>query len=454
LIADPLPFTFRASGLPRKLMIRNVFLTLLLAIAAVPAELAAQALPSETMDRIVAIVEEDVILQSELDRAVNNILAQYAGRSAQLPPRDVIERQVLERLILIRLQLQRAESTGIRISDTELDQAVTRLAQQNGATLDQLRGSLERDGFSWEEFRKTMRDEMIVQRMRQRFVQSRVNVTDTEVEILLASGGLKRGEVRLSHILVAVPDGATPEQIRSARDKVELVGKELSGGLDFGAAAIRYSDGQQALEGGDLGWRRYDEVPSAFVDLIATLKPGEVTQPMRGPSGFHILKLVDTREESRQMVREYNARHILIKTTELVSSSEALASVRNLRDRIIAGEDFAVLAREFSEDTTSANLGGDMGWFEIGAYGTRVAQELETLADSDVSQPFQTEVGWHIVQRLGTREQDRTDERLREQARDTLRNRKAEEEWENFTRQLRNESYVENRLAPEQEGAS
>jgi peptidyl-prolyl cis-trans isomerase SurA len=435
-------------------MIRNVFLTLLLAIAAVPAELAAQALPSETMDRIVAIVEEDVILQSELDRAVNNILAQYAGRSAQLPPRDVIERQVLERLILIRLQLQRAESTGIRISDTELDQAVARLAQQNGATLDQLRGSLERDGFSWEEFRKTMRDEMIVQRMRQRFVQSRVNVTDTEVEILLASGGLKRGEVRLSHILVAVPDGATPEQIRSARDKVELVGKELSGGLDFGAAAIRYSDGQQALEGGDLGWRRYDEVPSAFVDLIATLKPGEVTQPMRGPSGFHILKLVDTREESRQMVREYNARHILIKTTELVSSSEALASVRNLRDRIIAGEDFAVLAREFSEDTTSANLGGDMGWFEIGAYGTRVAQELETLADSDVSQPFQTEVGWHIVQRLGTREQDRTDERLREQARDTLRNRKAEEEWENFTRQLRNESYVENRLAPEQEGAS
>jgi peptidyl-prolyl cis-trans isomerase SurA len=435
-------------------MIRNVFLTLLLAIAAVPVELAAQALPSETMDRIVAIVEEDVILQSELDRAVNNILAQYAGRSAQLPPRDVIERQVLERLILIRLQLQRAESTGIRISDTELDQAVARLAQQNGATLDQLRGSLERDGFSWEEFRKTMRDEMIVQRMRQRFVQSRVNVTDTEVEILLASGGLKRGEVRLSHILVAVPDGATPEQIRSARDKVELVGKELSGGLDFGAAAIRYSDGQQALEGGDLGWRRYDEVPSAFVDLIATLKPGEVTQPMRGPSGFHILKLVDTREESRQMVREYNARHILIKTTELVSSSEALASVRNLRDRIIAGEDFAVLAREFSEDTTSANLGGDMGWFEIGAYGTRVAQELETLADSDVSQPFQTEVGWHIVQRLGTREQDRTDERLREQARDTLRNRKAEEEWENFTRQLRNESYVENRLAPEQEGAS
>jgi peptidyl-prolyl cis-trans isomerase SurA len=418
---------------------------LLLAFAAaLPAR--AQMLPSETLDQVIAVVDEDVILRSELDRAVNNILAQYAGRAAQLPPRAVLERQVLERLIFIRLQVQRAEATGIRVSDTELDQAVLRIAQENNATVDQLRASLERDGFSYDEFRKTMREELQVQRLRQRFVQSRVQVTETEVDILLASGGLKRGEVRLSHILIGVPDGASSEQIRAAREKAERVRREIDEGLDFASAAIRYSDGQQALEGGDLGWRRYDEVPNVFVDLVAALKPGEVTQPMRGPSGFHILKLVDTRAASADIVREYHARHILVRTSELVSADDALAAVRNIRQRIEAGEDFATLAREFSEDKTSANLGGDMGWFELGAYGTRVGQVLGSLSDGELSEPFQTEVGWHIMQRLGSREVDRTEERVREQARETIRNRKAEEEYENFLRQLRGEAYVENRL--------
>jgi peptidyl-prolyl cis-trans isomerase SurA len=428
-------------------MIRPVaaLAALLLALAAaLPAR--AQMLSNEALDQVIAVVDEDVILRSELDRAVNNILAQYAGRAAQLPPRAVLERQVLERLIFIRLQVQRAESTGIRVSDTELDQAVMRIAQENNATVDQLRASLERDGFSYDEFRKTMREELQVQRLRQRFVQSRVQVTETEVDILLASGGLKRGEVRLSHILVGVPDGASSEQIRAAREKAERVRREIDEGLDFASAAIRYSDGQQALEGGDLGWRRYDEVPNVFVDLVANLKPGEVTQPMRGPSGFHIIKMVDTRDASAEIVREFNARHILVRTSELVSADDALASVRNIRQRIEAGEDFATLAREFSEDTTSANLGGDMGWFELGAYGTRVGQVLESLSDGQLSEPFQTEVGWHVMQRLGSRQTDRTEERVREQARETIRNRKAEEEYENFLRQLRGEAFVENRL--------
>ena len=270
-----------------------VLAALLLAfVAASPAS--AQMLSGESLDEVIAVVDEDVILRSDLDRAVGNILAQYAGRAAQLPPRPVLERQVLERLIFIRLQVQRAESTGIRVGDTELDQAVLRLAQENNATVDQLRASLQRDGFSYEEFRKTMREEMQVQRLRQRFVQSRVQVTETEVDILLASGGLKRGEVRLSHILVGVPDGASAEQIRAAREKAERVRREIDDGLDFESAAIRSSDGPQALEGGDLGWRRYDEVPNVFVDLVAGHRPGEVTQTMRGPSGFHILKNAET----------------------------------------------------------------------------------------------------------------------------------------------------------------
>ena len=422
----------------------------LAALAASPGA-RAQAIATDPVDRIVAVVDEDVILQSELDRAVGNILAQYAGRAGQLPPRDVIERQVLERLISIRLQLARAEQTGIRVSDMELDQSVMRLAQQNNVSLDQLRASLERDGFSYTEFRDTMRDELVVQRLRQRFVQSRVNVTDTEVDILLASESLKRGEVRLSHILVGVPDGASAAQIQTAREKAEMVKKELDGGLDFASAAIRFSDGQQALEGGDLGWRKFNEVPNAFADQIAGMQPGEVTQPMRGPSGFHILKLVDLREPQQELVREYNARHILIKTSELVSANDALDTVRDIRRRIEGGDDFAEMAKEFSEDTATANLGGDMGWFEIGAYGTRVEQVLNGLADGQLSEPFQTEVGWHLMQRLATREADVTDERRRDQAREIVRNRKAEEEYDLFLRQLRGEAYIENRLTDKAE---
>jgi peptidyl-prolyl cis-trans isomerase SurA len=425
-------------------------------LGGVTARVDAQMLSSEPVDRIVAVIDEDVILQSELDRALNNILAQYAGRSQQLPPRDVLERQVLERLIALRLQIQRAEQTGIRVSDSELDQAVLRLAQQNGATLDQLRASLERDGFNYEEFRKTLRDELLVQRMRQRFVQTRVAVTDTEVDILLASGSLRQGEVRLSHILITVPDGATPDLIQTAREKAERVKAELDGGLDFAAAAIRYSDGQQALEGGDLGWRRYEEVPSIFTDLVATMKKGEITQPMRGPSGFHILQLVDERQQSQQLVREFTARHILVRTSELVSSDDAHKSIENIRARIVAGEDFGKLAREFSEDKTSSNQGGDMGWFEQYDYGSRVGDVLASLKDNELSEPFQSEVGWHVMQRIGTREQDRTEEKLRETARETLRTRKSEEEYETFLRQLRAEAYIENRLtdAPDKEKSS
>ncbi|HVF33736.1 MAG TPA: peptidylprolyl isomerase [Candidatus Saccharimonadia bacterium] len=406
----------------------------------------AQALDNQALDKVVAVVEEEVILQSELDRAVAAILQQFADRSAELPARDVLERQMLERMIQQKLQVQRAESTGIRVSDAELDQAVQRLSQQNGATLDQMRASLERDGYSWEEFRKTMKDELVTQRLRQRFVQSRINVTDTEIDILLASESLKRGEVRISHILVGVPDGANAAQIQAAREKIDGIRREIDGGLDFAAAAIRYSDGQQALEGGDLGWRRYDEVPSIFADLVAGMEPGQVSQPLRGPSGFHMLKLVEKREQTSEIVQQYHARHIMVRTSELVPSDEALASIRNIRERIVAGEDFAALAKEFSEDKTSSNQGGDMGWFQLGDYGSRVSQVIEGLTDGQLSEPFQTEAGWHVMERLGTRDLDRTKDAVREQAAELIRNRKAEEEYDAYLRQLRAEAYIENRL--------
>jgi peptidyl-prolyl cis-trans isomerase SurA len=405
--------------------------------------LRAQALPLDPLDKIVAVTEEDVILQSELDRAVGNVLAQYRSNPQQLPPREELERQVLERLIIVRLQLQRAESTGIRVTDSEVDQAAQRVAEMNKIDMRTLRASLDRDGVSWDDYRKSLQEQITLQRLRQRVVQNQVNVSDGEIDILLASNSLKSGEVHLSHILISVPEGASAEQIEASKKKADEVKAQIDGGMDFSAAAIRFSNATDALEGGDLGWRRFDEVPEAFAELAEGMQAGQVSQVLRGPSGFHIVKLVEKRADSRQVVTEYHARHIEIAVDELTSSDEALKIAREVRQRIVDGhEDFAKLAKEYSKDANTAGQGGDMGWFPIDQYGTQVAQTMATMKDDEISQPFQTDVGWHIMQLLGTRQQDRTEQARRDQAREVLRNRKAEDEYENFVRQIRSESYA------------
>jgi peptidyl-prolyl cis-trans isomerase SurA len=406
--------------------------------------LQAQALlPAQSLDRIVAVVDDDVILQSELDAAVANVLNQYRANPQQLPPRDELERQVLERLILMRLQVQRAESTGIRVTDADIDQAMQRVAEMNKIDLGTLRASLQREGVSTDEYRKSLREQILVQRLRQRVVQNQVNVTDSEIDILLASNSLKSGEVHLAHILISVPEGASAEQIQKAKEKADDVKKQVDGGMDFTQAAIRFSNAPDALEGGDLGWRRFDEVPEAFANLAEGMQAGQISQVLRGPSGFHIVKLIEKRDTGRQVVTEYHARHIEIAIDELVPSDEALKTVREIRQRIVDGhEDFAKLAKEYSKDSTTAGAGGDMGWFPIDQYGSKVAETLATMKNDEISQPFQTDVGWHIIQLLGTRKQDRTEENKRDQAREVLRNRKAEDEYENFLRQIRSEAYT------------
>jgi peptidyl-prolyl cis-trans isomerase SurA len=374
---------------------------------------------------------------------VYNVLAQYRSNPEQLPPRNLLEQQVLQRLVIMHLQVQRAQGTGIRVSDTDVDQAVQRVAEQNKIDLRTLRASLEREGLNYDEFRKNLRDQLLVQHLQQRVVQNQANVTDSEVQILLASNSLKAGEVHLQHILVGIPEGADAAQIQAVREKADGVKKQLDEGMDFTAAAIRFSSAQDALQGGDLGWRRYDEVPEAFANLVDGMQAGQVSQVVRGPSGFHIVKLVDKRATGKQVITEFHARHILVKTSELVSSDEAQKAINDIRHRIVDGnEDFAKLAKQHSEDPPSANAGGDLGWFPLDQYGTRVAEVLPLLKDNDISQPFQTDAGWHIMQRLGSRQQDRTDDMLKAQARDVLRNRKSEEEYENFLRQMRSEAYV------------
>jgi len=315
----------------------SAVLATLLAFAGVSAPVAAQ--QAQPLDRIAAVVDEDVILQSELQRAVNNIKSQYAGREHQLPPQGVLERQVLERLVLVKLQVARAESSGIRVNGEELNHAVASIAQQNGTDVDGLRQRLAQDGIGFEDFRNSVREEIITQRLRQSFAQSRISVSEGEVDAALAQQNAGGMQYHLAHILVALPDGASAEQIATGQSKIDgiknLIGK---GELDFSAAAVRYSDSPNALEGGDLGWRSLDEIPGAFAAQIKAMKAGDVIGPIRGPSGFQLLKLVEVRDSDSaagtRTVTEYHARHILVRVTDQVDNAAAKARIETLRARI------------------------------------------------------------------------------------------------------------------------
>jgi peptidyl-prolyl cis-trans isomerase SurA len=399
------------------------------------------------VDGIAAIVDEDVILMSEVQRAVTNIKAQYAKQPEQLPPEDVLRKQVLERLILLRLQVERANSSGVRVSDTELNQAIQAIANQNKISPDQLREQIARDGLSYEEFQTNLKDEIVVQRLRQSYVQSRVQVSDTEIDQLLSVRQFGGPEVRLANILVALPDGATPEQLAKAQEKITRIKALLDKGeLDFSSAAIRYSDSQNALEGGDIGWRGYDAIPPNFVNLIREMKAGDVSNPVRGPSGYQLIKVSEVREQQKQVATQYKALGMMIAVKAGENSDAARQKIEDLRAKVVAGEDFGKLAKANSAEEMNASQGGDMGWFEISQWGASVGAQLEAIKDGELSPVFQSDVGWHFVKRIGTRNQDMTDENRRNQARQMISKRKSEEEYERFMRQLRNDAYVESRL--------
>jgi peptidyl-prolyl cis-trans isomerase SurA len=405
-----------------------------------------QAATMQPVDRIAAIVDEDVILRSELDRAVANISRQYAGRENQLPPREVLERQVLERLVLLKLQVARAEQTGVRVTDQEVDSAIGNLAQQNKLTMDQLRQQTTAEGGSFQDFRDSVRDELVVQRLRQRFAQSRVSVSEAEVEAALAAQKTSGTQYHLAHILVALPDGATAEQIKTARAKIEGVQGLLDRGeMDFQAAAVRYSDSPNALEGGDLGWRSIDEIPAAFATLVKNMKPGDVSAPLRGASGFQLLRLVEVRDESQSaganMVTQVHARHILVRIGDTTTEATAKAKIDTIAARIKGGADFAQVAREESQDLNSRAKGGDLGWFTPEQYGVDFGGQVAALGDGQVSAPFRTDAGWHIVQRIASRQTDASEDNRRARISDTIGRRKLEDEWNRFLQELRGEAY-------------
>jgi len=401
----------------------------------------------EPIERIVAVVNDGVVLESELRNRLRTVVAQLRARGTRLPPEPVLRRQVLERLIIERIQLQMAERLGIQIDDETVNAAIRDIARRNGMDLHGLREALERDGFSFERFREDVRAEMTIARLQREQVANRVTVSEREVEDFLASAQARlQRRYRIAHILIAVPEAASPEDIAAARREAEQVLAELRAGADFAAMAVRHSDGAKALEGGDLGWRRADELPSLLADVVPKLRPGEVSGIIRSPSGFHIVKLVDVQGDGPHVVEQVRLRHILLRPGELLDDGEARLRLERLRERVLAGEGFEALARAHSDDPASAARGGDMGWLDLAALPPPIAEAVRRMKPGEVSEPLRTRFGWHLVQLVDQRRRDDTEAYRRARARQLLHQRKVEERLQLWLRQLRDESYVEIRL--------
>ncbi|MDR2239894.1 MAG: peptidylprolyl isomerase [Zoogloeaceae bacterium] len=398
-------------------------------------------------DRIVAIVNDEVITLHELQARAAVTERQLQQQGIQIPPRDVLEKHVLERLIVDRAQLQFAKETGLQVDDAQLDQAIVRVAESNRMSLPEFRAALERDGITWTKFREDVRDEITIGRLREREVDSRVTVTDGEIDnFLQTASAAGNEEFNLAHILFRAPEQATPEQLLRLQARAEEALTQIRSGADFGQIAANYSDAPDGLSGGALGWRPMERLPSLFSEAVARMKPGEVSEVLRSPAGFHILKLIERRGgiANAQPIEQTHARHILIKTSELVSETEAKRHLEELKERISHGADFAELARLHSNDL-SATKGGDLGWVSQGDTVPEFERAMNELKPGEVGEPVRSPFGWHLIQVL-ERRMDVSQERVRQSARMALRERKAEEAYQEWVRQMRDRAYVEYRL--------
>jgi len=421
--------------------IRSWFAGVLLALLVLPASAA------EVLDRIIVAVNDGVILQSELDRAMDEARRQIRERGITAPSEDAVRNQVLERLILTRVQTQRAQQAGIRIDDRELNEVLGGIAQKNGLSLSEFATALRKDGMDFLSVREQVRDEVLIQRLRAREVESRVSVTDQDVELYLQQQSGNEGtEYRLSHILVALSEGATAEIRAAARAKAEDLQKRIKAGEDFSQLAIANSDGQQALQGGDLDWRKAADLPGLFAGIALKLQPGEVSELLETGGGFHLLKLTAKRGgDERKSVTETHARHILLQPNTLRTDEQSRLLARDLYNRLQAGEDFAKLAKEYSDDVGSKNSSGDLGFQPPGVFVPEFQIRVDQLKPGEISPPFRTQFGWHVAGVVDRRVRDTTEESRRARARQAIGNRKVAEEYELWLRRLREEAYIEYR---------
>ncbi|HUW37719.1 MAG TPA: peptidylprolyl isomerase [Rhodocyclaceae bacterium] len=430
-------------------LLRFLFLAVLLLGTAAQAQTAKPDKPV-LADRIVAVVNDEAITLNELHARLASVERQLRTQGTPLPPRDVLEKQVLERMIMDRIQLQYAKETSTHVDDGQLDAALQRIATANHLSLPEFRAALEKDGVTWAKFREEIRDEMTITKLREREVDSRITVSDGEVDNYLASPEYAAGaneELDLSHILLRVPEQASPDQLARIHARAEQALAQIKRGDDFAKVAASYSDAPDALSGGAIGLRPLNRLPNLYVDAASRLKPGEVSGILRSPAGFHIVKLIARRggAQEEKTVVQTHARHILIKVNELVSDADAKRKLLELKDRLDHGADFAELARLYSNDLSAAK-GGDLGWLYPGDTVPEFQRAMDALKINEISQPVRTQFGWHLIQVLGRRVEDVSKERKRQLARQALRERKSDEAYEDWLRQMRDRAYVEYRL--------
>ena len=403
---------------------------------------------ADALDHIIAVVDEDVVMQSEVDEQVERVRSALRQQGTEMPPTAVLERQVLERLVLEKIQIQVAQQAGMKVTEKDLDKAVADIAKRNKLEMDKFKEIIESEGITFSRFREQIGDQILLAKLRHEEVENRIKVTDQEIDNFLrnqSNASETEQEFRLSHILISIPSGASEEEIKAARAKAEDAQRRVDAGEDFGDIALRMSDGQQALERGDLGWRKGAEIPSLFADAVSTMKVGENSGIITSPSGYHIIKLVDKRSGEQIMVQQRRARHILIKPNALITPQQAVDRLNQLRIRIEGGADFSQLARTNSDDRGSALKGGDLGWVSKGQMVAEFEEVMMASPIGAISAPFRSEFGWHILQVTDEREYDGTEEIKRDRARRAIRDQKVQERQQTWLRSLRDEAYVEYR---------
>ncbi len=401
------------------------------------------------LDRVVAIVDGDIILQSELKRRSAVIQQQLQERKTPLPDAEVFRQQVLDKLIIDRIQLKLAADSGIKVSDDELNRTLDRIADSNQLTLAQFKQQLEAEGQNYLEVREQIRSEMLISQVQNRRVNQRIHISDQEVQNFLASEqGRKSAEAQLhlGHIMIPVPSGASPEQLTQAKQQADQVHQQLIAGADFGTTAIAVSKSPEALKGGDIGWRKPSELPEAAAAAVESLQPGQLTQPFRMGGGFHILKMLERRGGEQQLIDQTRVRHILIKPSEIRSNDDAKRLIDDLYQRLQNGDDFAILAKQYSDDPGSGSSGGDLGWTMDGQMVPEFEQVVHATADNAISQPFKSQFGWHILQVQERRQQDFGQQILQNEAREAIRKRKFAESRSTWLREIHAQAYIEIKL--------
>ena len=401
------------------------------------------------VDRIVAVVNNEVITSREVAVRIKTVTQQLGQQGTPLPPPDVLQKQVLERMIMDRLQIQLAKETALRVDDLQLDRTVARVAENNKMSLTDFRRALEGDGIQFDKFREEIRNEIMLSRLREREVDSKITISDNEIEFFLGQQAASKSaaaEYNLSHILLRLPEQASPEQVERQRTRAAEVLLQLREGADFAKLAVSFSDAPDALQGGAMGWRARDRLPELYSQSLDDMKAGGVSGVLRSPAGFHVIKLLDRRGGGAPvLVEQTHARHILVKTNQIVSEADAKRKLTNLRERIVTGADFGELAKLNSDDSSAVN-GGDLGWLYPGDTVPEFERTMNSLKAGEVSQSFQTTFGWHLMQVLERRKSDVSGERKLLEARQILRDRKADEAYQEWLRQLRDRAFIEYRV--------